>query len=285
MENGRRLENISWRLWYRESSLKKSERRISSTCPIPIQQFTPKKEADKHLSSTSFKRIISSLNENKIIAQPSKSQPIEKQTSIQFQKSHPTIEFSQPIIEKARPIIENVQSCIEVSQPIIVKSQSIIEKTQPATIIETQKSILFEKPQEERSKFFIKEEEEEQGWSSDEEEEQDATPKNDIDFLDHNVEINETNRDETAFLSEFRKRSPINVTTKPSILSNMLHAEHNTRLAHPIHVAQNLQHDELSSSMRRYIQREQHGLGHDFILNSNVKPSCDVFEETFRGYW
>lgn len=37
LENGRRLENLSWRLWYRESLIEKAKEQHVRT-PIPIQQ-------------------------------------------------------------------------------------------------------------------------------------------------------------------------------------------------------------------------------------------------------
>ncbi|KAI7883889.1 DUF1752-domain-containing protein [Lichtheimia hyalospora FSU 10163] len=82
LENGRRLENLSWRLWYRESLIEKAKEQHVRT-PIPIQHsnsaddyFTyasststsstcsmpPTPRSLKHVSPSSFKRMISSLN-------------------------------------------------------------------------------------------------------------------------------------------------------------------------------------------------------------------------------
>ncbi|KAI7877082.1 uncharacterized protein EV154DRAFT_62809 [Mucor mucedo] len=321
LENGRRLENMSWRLWYRESSLKESERTAASTCPIPIQQS--KNEADKHLSSTSFKRIISSLNENKIIAQPTKScLNNENQTLIQFEKPTPSASTSTsapvpaasssalaPSTAPALNPIKKVNSSInnpQKAQPTIKTCHSAMNVTsaarvsqssgQNASTIKTNnaqptntpnKHQVVKKPQEERSKFFIKEEEE-QGWSSDDEDE-DATPKNSIDFVETNVEINnDADHDEIAFLSEFRKRSPPPISTiaKRSILSNMLQNETNTRLAHPNLVAQRYQqHEQLSTSLRACLRRERQPLYYGFSHDPSIKSCSDGLENTFYGYW
>lgn len=83
LENGRRLENLSWRLWYRESLIEKAKEQHVRT-PIPIQHSTPAADdyfsyasststsstcsmpqtplSLKHVSPSSFKRMISSLN-------------------------------------------------------------------------------------------------------------------------------------------------------------------------------------------------------------------------------
>lgn len=280
---------MSWRLWYRESALKESERTAASTCPIPIQQS--KTEADKHLSPTSFKRIISSLNENKIIAQPTKSSPNE--SLIQFEKpvSSKPIKKAHSYIEntkKAQLAIKTCQSTMEVSQLPAQNKRLHITNTQPINPINKQQApIVTKKPQEERSKFFIKEEEE-QDWSSDDEDE-DATPKNSVDFVERTVEINnDADHNESAFLSEFRKRSPppISIIAKRSILSNMLQNETNTRLARPNLVAQkNQQHEQLSSSLTGCLRRERQGLGYDISPNSNIKLPLDGLENTFYGYW
>lgn len=83
LENGRRLENLSWRLWYRESLIEKAKEQHVRT-PIPIQHSNAAEEdyftyasststsstcsipqtprSLKHVSPSSFKRMISSLN-------------------------------------------------------------------------------------------------------------------------------------------------------------------------------------------------------------------------------
>lgn len=295
---------MSWRLWYRESSLKESERIAASTCPIPIQQS--RKETDKHLSSTSFKRIISSLNENKII-QPTKSS--KNKTLIQFEKpkasktnankAHSYIESThkfQPTIKACHSAMEVSLSAVGVSQhvikvtqsgnePSIITKQLTINSNQSINTPKTQKSVSLVKPQEERSKFFIKEDDE-QEWSSDEED-RDATPKNSVDFVEQNVKINGADYDETAFLSEFRKRSPppISIIAKRSVLSNMLQVESTTRLAIPNRVTQNQQHDQLSTSLKRCLRRERQGLGYDLPLKSDIDSRYDGLEHTFYGYW
>jgi hypothetical protein len=296
LENGRRLENMSWRLWYRESSLKESDHNsnntpLSATCPIPIQQQTPVavKDDNKHLSPASFKRIISSLNEYEIKQPPQSTQPIQQ--------------------KKAEAVV------VESPKHVQHKSNMIMfEQPKPQQQTQTQ-----------QSKFFIKEDEEsdldyedEDGWSSEEEEEEiNPTPKNTSTFNtqqqkrfaigynsvgeeddDQYEDINDDDKedeyqdclitaaaeDESAFLSEFRKRCPppINVLTtkKSSLLTNMFHSQGITRLANQptITVTQNQQNEDelLSTSMRKCIEIEQHG--HDFIFKKN---NCDLNHDSF----
>ncbi|KAI8884288.1 DUF1752-domain-containing protein [Backusella circina FSU 941] len=62
LEHGKRLENLSWRVWYRERSATQNKSRIS---PVPIQASTKQEDSfdnTEHLSSNSFKRLISSLD-------------------------------------------------------------------------------------------------------------------------------------------------------------------------------------------------------------------------------
>lgn len=289
LENGRRLENMSWRLWYRESSLKESihnnnRTQLSSTCPIPIHKtnnttMESKSLAEKQLSTASFKRIISSVNENEAILPP----PTQKEGT----NSKPEmIMFQQP---------QNQQQ----------QQQQVTQMNDSC----------------ESNKFFISKDEEseyedEDGWfSEDEEVEEVPTPINnnaikptkkfmisddeedEDEDEDQYEDINNNNDyDESAFLSEFKKRSPINVITNKgcSLLSNMLRrAENDTRLAsQPITVVQNqerqtkMEIDELSASMRKCVEWEQHGYQHDFILNSNVKHNTFITEDDgFRSYW
>lgn len=231
LENGRRLENMSWRLWYRESSLKRT-----APTPIPIQPPSASiKESDKPLSS--LKRIISSFKENEI---------------------------------------------------------KILAPTVRATI---KKEIMFEKPQTKSStttsKFFINEDESDtdEGWSSDssddeEEEVEESTPKRSIMSIQVNAD-HVHDCDETAFLSEFKKRSPIKRTKGHSILSNMLRAERTRLATQAIHVVPNQKHvtDELSTSMRKCLEWEQHGFAHDIILNPSVELPKPIMNEVSIGYW
>ncbi|GAA5795219.1 hypothetical protein HPULCUR_000573 [Helicostylum pulchrum] len=231
LENGRRLENMSWRLWYRESSLKRT-----APTPIPIQPpSTLIKELDKPLSS--LKRIISSFKENEI----------------------------------------------KIQAP---KVQAAIKK---------EKEIMFVKPQTKSStttsKFFINEDEsdtDEEGWSSDssDEDEDESTPKTSIMPIQVNTD-HVHDCDETAFLSEFKKRSPIKRTKGHSILSNMLRAERTRLATQAIHVVPNQKHvtDELSTSMRKCIEWEQHGFAHDIILNPSVELPKPIMNEVSIGYW
>lgn len=219
---------MSWRLWYRESSVKRT---APTSTPIPIQPpSTLIKESDKPLSS--LKRIISSFNENEI--------------KIQAPKVQPTI-----------------------------------------------KEIAFEKPQvkSSTSKFFINEDESDtdEGWSSDssdDEEEEESIPKTSI--VSIQVNTNHVNDcDETAFLSEFKKRSPIKRTKGHSILSNMLRAERTRLATQAIHVVPNQKHvtDELSTSMRKCLEWEQHGFAHDIVLKPSVELPPSAMHEISIGYW
>ncbi|KAG2229705.1 hypothetical protein INT48_004222 [Thamnidium elegans] len=227
LENGRRLENMSWRLWYRESSLKRT---APISTPIPIQPpSTIIKESDKPLSS--LKRIISSFKDNEIKIQAPKVQPTVKE------------------------------------------------------------KIMFEKPQTKSStsKFFINEDESDtdEGWSSDSsDDEEESTPETSIMSIQVNTHhINDC--DETAFLSEFKKRSPIKRTKGHSVLSNMLRAEPTRLATQAIHVVPNQKHvtDELSTSMRKCLEWEQHGFAHDIILNPSVELPPPTMNEVSIGYW
>ncbi|CAO3610049.1 unnamed protein product [Mucor hiemalis] len=290
LENGRRLENMSWRLWYRESSLKESihnnnRTQLSSTCPIPIHKtnntlIESKSLAEKQLSTASFKRIISSVNENEAILPPT--------TQKEGTNSKPEmIMFQQP---------QNQQQQQEQKQQQQVSQNKKCES----------------------NKFFISKDEEsdveyedEEGWLSEDEEIEEVLttpPINNIKPITKKFMISDDEEDEdgyedinddydeSAFLSEFRKRSPINVITKQgcSLLSNMLRrAQHDTRLAsQPITVVQNqepqtkMEIDELSVSMRKCVEWEQHGYQHDFILDSNVKHNTFITaDDGFRSYW
>lgn len=273
LENGRRLENMSWRLWYRESSLKetKTTHLLSSTCPIPIQHTNNasviehnKSTIDKHLSPASFKRIISSVNENEVILPP--------------------------------PSLKNSKT---------TDTPNLIMLQQPQFFIEKQD---------------IESEDDEEGWSSDDEEE--PTPKNNTTVVlpiknnkkftisdDEDSDIEEEDEDnyrdikdnndldETAFLSEFRKRTPppiAHVITKGcSILSNMLRAQDSTRLANqPINVVQNqiqkhyIEGEELSTSMKKCVEWEHYQ--HDFIKLSQQHARMDshnTFDSNYRSCW
>lgn len=249
LENGRRLENMSWRLWYRESSLKQT---APTAYSIPIQPLTNKKESDnKPLSS--LKRIISSLNENEIIQVPTNNNKVQDKKEIQFEKTSNN----------------NKKSATPAPAPAVSAS-----------------------------KFYINEDDEsdsDEGWSSDnssdddevtEEVEEEFTPKTNT--MSIQVNTHHVDSDETAFLSEFKKRSPIKSTKGHSILSNMLRAE-STRLANQtIRVVPNQKHvtDELSTSMRKCLEWEKNRSAHDIIMNSNVDPtSLTTTHEFSIGYW
>jgi hypothetical protein len=76
LENGRRLENMSWRLWYRESIIKEiatvSKEQNQQINPIPIQptQLTTTNLTEKPLAPKSFTQIITTLHENEIMIRP-----------------------------------------------------------------------------------------------------------------------------------------------------------------------------------------------------------------------
>ncbi|KAI9365080.1 hypothetical protein BD770DRAFT_119023 [Pilaira anomala] len=255
---------MSWRLWYRESSLKET---APTAYSIPIQPLTNKKESDnKPLSS--LKRIISSLNENEIIQMPTSNNKVQDKKEIQFEK-----------------ISNNNKKPAAPAAPAAPATPAT-----PAT------------PAVSASKFFINEDDEsdsDEGWSSDnssdddddddevaEEVEEESTPKTNT--MSIQVNTHHVDSDETAFLSEFKKRSPIKFTKGHSILSNMLRAE-STRLANQtIRVVPNQKHvtDELSTSMRKCLEWEQNRFAHDIIMNSNVAPtSPTTTHEVSIGYW
>ena len=246
MENGRRLENMSWRLWYRESTLKESRKDnktpLSTSCPpIPIQSVsTATTTTDKHLSTASYKRLISSINEK------------------------------DPVIPPVKP-----------------NTMILFEKPKQQTVQKLDSS----------SKFFINDDDSDndEGWSSEDDDE--STPKNTVLHTVKSASISQEEDDEMAFLSEFKKRSPIanNVITNGySLLSNMLRAQNaSTRLDNQlITVTQNQNcyivsrdEEELSASMRKCVEWEHYQ--HDFILNSNVKvDTLNVMNEnSVREYW
>lgn len=284
---------MSWRLWYRESSLKESihnnRTQLSSTCPIPIYKtnnttMESKSLAEKQLSTASFKRIISSVNENEAIL-PSPTQRKEGTNSSKPEM----IMFQQQPQNQQQQVTQNTASC-ESNKFSISKDEESEYEDEDGWFSEDDDEEVEEVPTpinttaiKSTKKFMISDDEEEEAdEDEDEDQYEDITNKNDY--------------DESAFLSEFKKRSPINVITNKgcSLLSNMLRqAQNDTRLAsQPITVVQNqerqtkMEIDELSASMRKCVEWEQHGYQHDFILNSNVKHNSFITEDDgFRSYW
>ncbi|KAK9455250.1 hypothetical protein V1511DRAFT_488114 [Dipodascopsis uninucleata] len=69
VENGRRLENLSWRLWNREASMTQNDEPIAKECPelsSSVDSVTSQKSTKSHLRKSStvekFQKVIESFN-------------------------------------------------------------------------------------------------------------------------------------------------------------------------------------------------------------------------------
>ncbi|KAI9250495.1 hypothetical protein BDA99DRAFT_209150 [Phascolomyces articulosus] len=188
LENGRRLENLSWRLWYRESLIEKAREQHVRT-PIPIQSNnnisndyfsyvsssasscesslqTP--PSLKHMSSSSFKRMISSLDN-----------PIEKQSHYQ---QHPAIQLlptpsSTPV---SKPSSNTSAAAATVAMTTTPKTdaqstchttRSTKTTTAPLTVVAPQPKKAFSVPKPQR-KFYVSDDEESEEDEYEEDDEQ-----------------------------------------------------------------------------------------------------------------
>ncbi|KAI7861073.1 hypothetical protein BDC45DRAFT_493461 [Circinella umbellata] len=194
LENGRRLENLSWRLWYRESLIEKAKEQKHVRTPIPIQSNNNNIDNDdyfsyasssssastcesaplqtppslKHMSPSSFKRMISSLDNDSI----------EKQHYQHQQQQRPPIHLlpTSKLSSPTQSLSEsNVTSTLSLSK---MDSQSTSDSNTttaaPLTVVAPQpKKGAFSAPKPQR-KFFVSDDEE----SSDDDEEDQTTIQN-----------------------------------------------------------------------------------------------------------
>ncbi|OBZ83557.1 hypothetical protein A0J61_08395 [Choanephora cucurbitarum] len=216
LENGRRLENMSWRLWYRETTLKSNNKIISS-------------KVHSCLSSQSCVTI------NDEESTPSEKEPVE------------SILVDQEVSKSFKDMNANCSTSIDnnpVNHPV---SSNLAVEIACSNVISYNESV------KRSSKFFIddddddddsKEEEFESDYSkpfyigSDDEYEDIETGSDCESFetFDEPTELSDDNRvDEAAFMIEFRKRSPCNnVFLKgQSLLTTLLRTQAQYNQAEP----------------------------------------------------
>ncbi|KAI8140499.1 hypothetical protein BJV82DRAFT_622825 [Fennellomyces sp. T-0311] len=274
LENGRRLENLSWRLWYRESLIEKAQEQHVRT-PIPIQSNNNDTDyfsyassesscesslqtppSLKHMSPSSFKRMISSLNN-----------PIEKQQQ-------------QPI------------QLLPTPTPTPPASVAPQPKAQPVVPPQPKKKAAYSAPKPPR-KFFVSDDEE----SEDEEHDRPTTideegfwstvRSDDEDFAAAaNTTPTTTAIAPTISETDFKKKSPTLIAKqpRPSLLSAMLHQKQR-----PTRPRRRPHHEpELSQSLKYCVDWEQRqnalSTGLDSMRQYYPLETNDNYWESFRGW-
>jgi hypothetical protein len=207
LENGRRLENMSWRLWYRECTLKET---IQKSIPIPIQNTETNTIIEKPLTPASFTKIISSLNENRLVVP---QRPILSMTEVP--SPNPIITSKQPPPRNSKFFIKEGESDVDDESDWSSDDEytdkeggSIKEKTTQLVLDNTFKEGIMDESDDDYETIN----EEEGDYETVDEDAAEDDKRNKV--------------DEMAFLHEFRKRSPCSTRPKGySLLSNMLRAQ------------------------------------------------------------
>ncbi|KAI8986982.1 hypothetical protein BDB01DRAFT_784185 [Pilobolus umbonatus] len=249
LENGRRLENMSWRLWYRESSLANTptfnQQPIS---PIPIKStnnsLSNSHGTPRHLTPSSFKRIISSMTDDKI---PIPLNITHKSPTEDHTHTAPTVDT--PKVEEEDEWLSEDE---EPQQKLVTKKITIKHTT--ATKIRTSPMNKKQRQQQRQPKKPVTEQNDEQ---------------------------------KDGCLTEFKKCIPMSkLTQRRSLLSNMLHAQNDTRLANstvsmiPSQI-QTPTVDDLSTSMKEHVEWEKH-LQTTIIKSTLYKNNTYI--DTFSGW-
>lgn len=225
LENGRRLENMSWRLWFRESNAEREEKTAPTVrTPIPIPVLSPDDSHDdyfsqslpddspqtppfKHVSPTSFKRIISSVGDS-TLTPPVSSAPVEggaqappKKKLLSCTPPQP-VEVATPTPKAETPFSRLAPSAPAAPAPALVTTQTGNAKS---------------------SKFYVSDDEYETEEEDDEDDEDDTVLEDNDDgcwstvrsdaFFDH------------AYRTEFKKQVPHRPALKQSNLTHLFIAK------------------------------------------------------------
>ncbi|KAG2216064.1 hypothetical protein INT45_010633 [Circinella minor] len=196
LENGRRLENLSWRLWYRESLIEKAQEQNHVRTPIPIQSNNNMNNDDyfsyassastcestplqtppslKHMSPSSFKRMISSLDNDSIEKQHYQHQQLQQQSPIQLL---PTSKLSSPTSSLSKMDSQSTSDATTTTVPSLTAPQP-------------KKAFSVPKPQR---KFFVSDDEES---SDDDEAEEDPMTIQNKSYNNKNKIMDENDNDD-----------------------------------------------------------------------------------------
>ncbi|ORZ02218.1 hypothetical protein BCR43DRAFT_519583 [Syncephalastrum racemosum] len=234
LENGRRLENMSWRLWYRESNAERDEKTAPTVrTPIPIPALSPDDSHDdyfcqslpedspqtpsfKHVSPTSFKRIISSVGDS-TLTPPISTAPVggsaqapPKKMVLSCTPPQP-VEVATPTPKVETPLARLVPPALTASAPAPAPTDTTNTKS---------------------SKFYVSDDEYETEEDADDDEEDD-----DDEYEDEDDTVLEDNDDgcwstvrsdaffDRAYRTEFKKQVPHRPALKRSNLTNLFIAK------------------------------------------------------------
>jgi hypothetical protein len=212
LENGRRLENMSWRLWYRESTLKET----AAQQPIPIPTTQRAKANEKPLTPASFTKIISSLNENELIVS-------QRPTLIMTEMPKPNLITTEKQLLPPRNskffIKEEDESDFDDESDWSSDDEYAEEK---CVLAKEEQDVLFASTFRDntRQEVYVDENDDDYETVNDDDDD------DNYETVDEDAEDDRNKIDDMAFLLEFKKRSPSSMRPKGhSLLSNMLRAQ------------------------------------------------------------
>ncbi|KAI9311680.1 hypothetical protein BX666DRAFT_1881548 [Dichotomocladium elegans] len=309
LENGRRLENMSWRLWYRETLIEKTQDQHVRT-PIPIQQqpsvsapeedyFSYASSASsastcsniqtppslKHVSPSSFKRMISSLNtpiDHHALTLPV-SQPSALAASVP--PCPTTAQVSPTISVTADPPTATVTVVDAAPEKLGMAAPEPPAKT-PTTFLAAPKPIAARS-----SKFFLSDDEESDNDDSftnacDNDDGFWSTVRSEIDCArqkpSRSVHHGNNSIETTG---DFAKRAltPAPLSCRRSLLTSMLNANPTNPMARPRRIGHRKRPSnsaELSQSLRYCVDWEQQ---QNAFFDEFMAPPIKVKEPSFQA--
>lgn len=233
------MENLSWRLWYRETLVEKeSKQQHDVRTPIPIQQSSQQQDNDyfsyasstssaplqtppsfKHVSPSSFKRILTSLGST-----DNKTPLHHTLPSPQQEKEQKSIDPPLPTpVHTPTPVILPTNTATPVPFPTITTTTTTTTATTATTITATIKTTTA------TSKFFV----------SDDEDDDDDEDEQQADTIDEDGQWSTVEDNKGSYYPiEFRKNTRPKLTStadkRTSLLSRMLQQQQVSTKVKPV---------------------------------------------------